>query len=44
MAMTAAIPGTTKLRHLSDNLGAARGILPDAAMRRDMERYWDALN
>lgn len=43
-AVTAAIPGTTKLRHLTDNLGAARGSLPDDAMRREMEGYWDALN
>jgi hypothetical protein len=24
-----------------DNQGAARGRLPDAAMRRKMEEYWD---
>lgn len=42
-AVTAAIPGTTKVTHLTDNQGAGRGRLPDAAMRRDMERYWDAL-
>jgi aryl-alcohol dehydrogenase-like predicted oxidoreductase len=42
-AVTVAIPGTTKVRHLVDNLGAARGRLPDADMRREIERYWDAL-
>jgi aryl-alcohol dehydrogenase-like predicted oxidoreductase len=40
-AVTAAIPGMTKLSHLEDNLGAARGRMPDAAMRVRMEKYWD---
>lgn len=42
-AVTVAIPGTTKLKHLEDNLAAGRGRLPDAALRRRMEEYWDAL-
>ncbi|MDX1556739.1 MAG: aldo/keto reductase, partial [Xanthomonadales bacterium] len=42
-AMTVAIPGTTKPHHLEDNLGAARGRLPDAAMRLEMERLWDSI-
>jgi aryl-alcohol dehydrogenase-like predicted oxidoreductase len=41
-AVTCAIPGSTQLAHLEDNQGAARGRLPDAAMRRRMEQYWDA--
>jgi len=41
-AATCAIPGTTRLSHLQDNLRAARGRLPDAGMRRKMERYWDS--
>jgi aryl-alcohol dehydrogenase-like predicted oxidoreductase len=41
-AVTVAIPGTTKLEHLEDNLGAARGRLPDAAMRRRIETLFDA--
>jgi diketogulonate reductase-like aldo/keto reductase len=41
-AVTCAIPGSTQLSHLEDNQGAARGPLPDAAMRRRMEEYWDA--
>ena len=41
-AVTCAIPGSTQLAHLEDNQGAARGRLPDAAMRRRMEEYWDA--
>lgn len=42
-AVTAAIPGTTSLEHLRDNQAAGRGRLPDTAMRRRMEQYWDAL-
>jgi aryl-alcohol dehydrogenase-like predicted oxidoreductase len=41
-AVTCAIPGSTKLAHLEDNQGAARGRLPDAAMRSKMEQFWDA--
>jgi aryl-alcohol dehydrogenase-like predicted oxidoreductase len=40
-AVTVAIPGMTKLTHLEENLAAARGRLPDAAMRARMEKYWD---
>jgi aryl-alcohol dehydrogenase-like predicted oxidoreductase len=40
-AVTVAIPGMTKLSHLEDNLGAAQGRMPDAAMRVRMEKYWD---
>lgn len=42
-AVTVAIPGTTKVEHLEDNLGAARGRLPDAEMRRRIEKFFDAL-
>jgi aryl-alcohol dehydrogenase-like predicted oxidoreductase len=35
-AVTCAIPGTTRVEHLEDNNGAARGVLPDAAMRKRM--------
>ncbi|HEX5044557.1 MAG TPA: aldo/keto reductase [Candidatus Polarisedimenticolaceae bacterium] len=42
-AVTCAIPGTTKVRHLEDNLAAARGPLPDPATRKRMEEFWDAL-
>ena len=40
-AVTCAIPGSTSVPHLEDNQGAARGPVPDAAMRRRMEEYWD---
>jgi len=42
-AITCAIPGTTSVRNVETNLRAAQGPLPDAAMRRRMEEYWDAL-
>jgi aryl-alcohol dehydrogenase-like predicted oxidoreductase len=42
-AVTAVIPGTATLQYLNDNMGAARGRLPDAAMRRRIEQYFDAL-
>lgn len=37
------IPGTTKPHHAEDNVGAAMGRLPDAAMRAEMERFMDPL-
>jgi aryl-alcohol dehydrogenase-like predicted oxidoreductase len=40
-AVTATIPGSTKLEHLEDNQLAGRGTLPDAATRLKMEAYWD---
>jgi aryl-alcohol dehydrogenase-like predicted oxidoreductase len=39
-AITCAIPGTTNVEHLVDDLGACRGQLPDAATRRKMEEVW----
>jgi len=42
-AVTCAMPGTAKVEYLVDNLGAARGRLPDAAMRRRMEGFIDGL-
>jgi len=43
-AVTCAIPGTTRVEHAEDNMGAARGLLPDAAMRRTIERYFDGIS
>lgn len=43
-AVTCIIPGTTKLTHLEDNQAGGRGRLPDAAMRKRMEAYWDGLS
>ena len=42
-AVTAAIPGTTKLKHMEDNAAAARGVLPDAGMRKRIEEAFAAL-
>lgn len=42
-AVTVAIPGTVQARYIVDNQAAGRGRLPDAALRAEMERYWDAL-
>jgi len=35
-AVTCAIPATTQVEHMRENMGAARGELPDAPMRRRM--------
>jgi diketogulonate reductase-like aldo/keto reductase len=40
-AVTCAIPGSTRVSHLIDNQAAGRGRLPDDALRRRMEAYWD---
>lgn len=42
-ASTLPIPGTTKPQHAMDNMGAARGSLPDEAMRREIERFIEPL-
>lgn len=42
-AVTAVIPGTDKPEYALDNLGAGRGRLPDAAMRRRMIALPDTL-
>jgi diketogulonate reductase-like aldo/keto reductase len=42
-AVTCAIPGTSKPEHMRDNLGAAHGALPDAAMRDRMARHFETL-
>ncbi len=39
-AVTAVIPGTTKLTHLKDNQLAGRGRLPDARGRKKIEELW----
>ncbi|WP_051249364.1 aldo/keto reductase [Inquilinus limosus] len=42
-AVTCAIPATTRVDHMRENLGAARGPMPDAAMRRRMAADAEAL-
>jgi diketogulonate reductase-like aldo/keto reductase len=38
-AVTCAIPATSKVKHMEDNMGAGHGALPDAAMRARMVRF-----
>lgn len=42
-AVTCAIPGMAQAKYVVDNLGAARGRLPDAATRRRMEQFIDGV-
>lgn len=42
-AVTVAIPGTRQVRHVNDNIGAARGRLLEASERRRMEQWFDSL-
>ncbi len=42
-AVTCVTPATSKPANMADNLGAVRGRLPDAAQRRRMAEYIDAL-
>ncbi|HEX2200290.1 MAG TPA: aldo/keto reductase [Burkholderiales bacterium] len=42
-AVTCAVPGMARPEYAEDNLGAARGRLADAAMRRRMESFIDAI-
>lgn len=42
-AVTCAIPATSRVDHVIENMGAATGDLPDEAMRRRMIAYVEAL-
>jgi aryl-alcohol dehydrogenase-like predicted oxidoreductase len=42
-AVTCAVPGMAKAEYVVDNVGAARGRLPDAAMRKRMEQFIDGV-
>ncbi|MCP5093092.1 MAG: aldo/keto reductase [Gammaproteobacteria bacterium] len=42
-AVTCAIPATSKARHMSDNLGAGFGELPDPTMRQRMLKFFETL-
>ena len=41
--VTCAIPATSKLKHMLDNMGAGFGRLPDAAMRKRMADHFASL-
>ena len=42
-AVTCAIPATSKPAHMRDNAGAGMGTMPDAAARRRMQQFYEAL-
>ncbi|MDX1692538.1 MAG: aldo/keto reductase [Ketobacteraceae bacterium] len=42
-AITCAIPATTQIEHMQENMGAAKGELPDEKMRQKMLRYFQSL-
>lgn len=42
-AVTCAIPATTKVKHLIDNMAAQTGRLPDTKMRNEMIRYFESV-
>jgi len=42
-AITCAVPGMARPEYVVDNLGAARGRLPDFAMRKRMEQFIDSV-
>ena len=42
-AATCLIPATSKPHHMVDNMGANRGVLPDAAQRREMLKIYESL-
>jgi aryl-alcohol dehydrogenase-like predicted oxidoreductase len=42
-AVTCAVPGMARAEYVVDNVNAARGRLPDAAMRKRMEQFIDGV-
>src|SRR5215468_3796690 len=42
-SVTCAVPGMAKAEYVVDNVGAARGRLPDAVMRKRMEQFIDGV-
>lgn len=42
-AVTCAIPATSQVAHVRENMGAATGILPDESLRRRIAAYVEAL-
>ena len=42
-AVTCVVPGTAQVKYVADNLGGARGRLPDATMRKRMEQFIDGI-
>jgi diketogulonate reductase-like aldo/keto reductase len=42
-AVTCAIPATSRVDHMQENMGSLRGSLPDAGLRRKMLAYYQTL-
>lgn len=42
-AVTCAIPATTKVKHMKDNMQAGRGLLPTPKQRIKMQKYFESL-
>jgi diketogulonate reductase-like aldo/keto reductase len=42
-AVTCAIPATSQVEHMEENMGAAYGRLPDAGERERMRRYFESI-
>jgi len=43
-AVTCAIPATSRVEHMHENMGSLRGHLPDADLRRKMLTYYQAVS
>ena len=41
--VTCAIPGTSKIAHMIENMGALTGVLPGTGMRATMRKHFDSL-
>jgi diketogulonate reductase-like aldo/keto reductase len=41
--VTCAIPGTSQVPHMVENMGALSGVLPDSEMRETMRQHFEAL-
>jgi len=42
-AVTCAIPATSKVKHMTENMAAGKGRLPDPSERKQMSDYFDSL-
>jgi diketogulonate reductase-like aldo/keto reductase len=42
-AVTCAIPATSQVEHMEQNMHALQGNLPDSAMRKEMVRYFESI-
>jgi len=42
--VTVAIPATSRIEHMDENMGAMQGSLPNASMRKQMQVYYESIN